>query len=50
MRRHYTNYFKGITNFKPVRMKLVTAEEPGQLMDMLDEIPLQFGHQLQPVR
>ena len=50
MRRHYTNYFKGITNFKPVRMKLVTAEEPGQLMDMLDEIPLQFSHQLQTVR
>ena len=22
MRRHYTNYFKGIPNFKPVRMKL----------------------------
>lgn len=26
MRRHYTNYFKGIPHFKPFRMKLVTEE------------------------
>ena len=25
MRRHYTNYFKGINDFKPFRMRLVEA-------------------------
>ena len=28
MRRHYTNYFKGIPNFKPYRMQLVSSEDP----------------------
>jgi len=50
MRRHYTNYFKGINNFKPVRMQLVTSDEPNQLIDILSEIPFQFSNQLQPVR
>ena len=45
MRRHYTNYFKGIVNFKPVRMKLVTADDYSELMDILNEIPVQFGTQ-----
>ena len=45
MRRHYTNYFKGIVNFKPVRMKLVTADDYSELMDILNEIPVQFGSQ-----
>lgn len=45
MRRHYTNYFKGIVNFKPVRMKLVTADDYSELMDILNEIPVQFGAQ-----
>lgn len=27
MRRHYTNYFKGIPHFKPFRMDLVTSQE-----------------------
>ena len=43
MRRHYTNYFKGIPNFKPVRMNLVTIEDYSQLLDVLHEIPFQFG-------
>lgn len=32
MRRHYSNYFKNLQDFKPIRMKLVTAEN---LIDML---------------
>ncbi len=43
MRRHYTNYFKGINNFKPVRMKLVTSESYSELSDLLDEVPMKFG-------
>lgn len=38
MRRHYTNYFKGISNFKEHRLKLVTHENPEDLFKALDEI------------
>ncbi|BDD08190.1 tRNA-dihydrouridine synthase [Fulvitalea axinellae] len=43
MRRHYTNYFRGIPNFKPTRMKLVTSLDPAELMDTLDGITEEFG-------
>lgn len=36
-RRHYTNYFKGIPNFKPYRTKMVTAEDPQEVFAALDE-------------
>jgi len=48
MRRHYTNYFKGIPNFKPYRMKLVSSEIQEELMDILDEIPTIFLTDSQP--
>jgi nifR3 family TIM-barrel protein len=38
MRRHYTNYFKGISNFKEHRLKLVTLESAESLFKALDEI------------
>ena len=38
MRRHYTNYFRGIPNFKPFRTQLVESEDPQFLFDLLDEI------------
>lgn len=38
MRRHYTNYFKGIHGFKPHRMKLVTTDDPTQLLQLFEEI------------
>ncbi|MEO5776523.1 MAG: tRNA dihydrouridine synthase DusB [Flavobacterium sp.] len=38
MRRHYTNYFKGISNFKEHRLKLVTLESAESLFKELDEI------------
>ena len=38
MRRHYTNYFKGIPNFKEHRLKLVTLETAEGLFRVLDEI------------
>lgn len=31
MRRHYSNYFKGIPNFKPLRLELVTADELSEI-------------------
>jgi tRNA-dihydrouridine synthase len=38
MRRHYTNYFRGIPNFKPVRTQLVTSESAVELFSLLDGI------------
>ena len=49
MRRHYTNYFKGIPNFKPERMKLVTTDSYNELVDILDEIPIKFGNPVSAV-
>ena len=36
MRRHYTNYFKGIPNFKDIRSQLVTEDEPAVLFGLLN--------------
>ncbi|HEY9045627.1 MAG TPA: tRNA dihydrouridine synthase DusB [Ohtaekwangia sp.] len=38
MRRHYTNYFKGINDFKPFRMRLVEAPTETEVMAILDEV------------
>jgi nifR3 family TIM-barrel protein len=43
MRRHYTNYFKGIPNFKDDRMELVTLMEPGAITSKLGEIAGKYG-------
>ena len=37
-RRHYTNYFKGIQDFKPFRQKLVTSDHSVDVFATLDEI------------
>jgi len=42
-RRHYTNYFKHIPNFKEYRMRLVTAKQPEELFQILSEIEHTFG-------
>ena len=42
-RRHYSNYFKGIENFKPFRQKLVTTETSGELYEILDSIAEKFA-------
>lgn len=38
MRRHYTNYFKGITDFKPFRMRLVEAPNETEVQAIFDEV------------
>lgn len=38
MKRHYTNYFKGIAHFKDWRMKLVTSSDLQEILDMLSYI------------
>jgi len=37
-RRHYTNYFKGISNFKPLRTRMVTSDSSKGVFDVLDQI------------
>ncbi len=47
MRRHYTNYFKGIHGFKPYRTRLVELVSVDLLFETLDEIENVF--QVNPV-
>ena len=43
MRRHYTNYFRGIPYFKPYRLKLVTTDNLEELNQHFEEILKVFG-------
>lgn len=38
MRRHYTNYFKGIPDFKPFRARLVEADHQDDVVAILEEV------------
>lgn len=38
MRRHYTNYFRGLENFKPFRSRLVEAPTHAEIGGILEEI------------
>lgn len=49
MRRHYTNYFKAIPDFKPYRTRLVEAMDYQTLYAILDEISETFAGQLTEV-
>jgi tRNA-dihydrouridine synthase B len=44
MRRHYTNYFRHIPDFKPFRMKLVTSNDYNEIVQTLEEIRLLFAN------
>ena len=43
MRRHLSNYFKGLPNFKDTRMKLVTESDPAELFATIDSIAERWG-------
>jgi tRNA-dihydrouridine synthase B len=38
MRRHYTNYFRGMPNFKPYRTRMVTADTYEEVSAILEEV------------
>ncbi|MBL0314542.1 MAG: tRNA dihydrouridine synthase DusB [Flavobacteriales bacterium] len=42
MRRHYSNYFKGLPHFKEDRMQLVTTNEPSEIISKLEEITVKY--------
>lgn len=49
MRRHYTNYLKGLPNIKEYRLKLVTLKEPEAIMEVLSEIENHYkGFEFEP--
>jgi nifR3 family TIM-barrel protein len=43
MRRHYTNYFKHIPDFKPFRMKLVTSNSAEEVLETLEDVRNRFA-------
>jgi tRNA-dihydrouridine synthase B len=49
MRRHYTNYFKSIPDFKPFRTRLVEADTEADVITILDEVDNTYAGMLLPV-
>jgi len=45
MRRHYTNYFRGLEHFKSYRMRLVQSMAFDELNEILNEISEVFGEE-----
>lgn len=43
MRRHLSNYFKGLPHFKEIRMKLLTCASPSGVIDILEEIRKRYS-------
>ena len=43
MRRHLSNYFKGLPNFKPMRLRLVTLTDVAEINAALDEVAAGWG-------
>ncbi|MGM9749131.1 MAG: tRNA dihydrouridine synthase DusB [Candidatus Cryptobacteroides sp.] len=43
MRRHLSCYFKGLPDFKPTRLKLVTTDSPEELFKLLDYVADTWG-------
>ena len=44
MRRHYTNYFRGLPGIKSYRARLVEAMTPAEVVGILDEVAEDFAH------
>ena len=50
MRRHYTNYFKGLPHFKEYRLKLVTTYSYEEVIKILNEIDKKYSEmEISPV-
>ena len=43
MRRHYTNYLKGLPGIKDYRLRLVTLESVDEIVAVLDEINIKYA-------
>ena len=43
MRRHFSNYFKGLPHFKEMRLKLLTTLEADAIYDLLEQVREKYG-------
>ena len=43
MRRHYTNYLKGLPNIKEFRLRLVTLNTPEEIHEVLNEVGVHYA-------
>ncbi len=43
MRRHFSNYFKGLPHFKEMRLKLLTTLDVDEIFSLLEQIREQYG-------
>jgi nifR3 family TIM-barrel protein len=46
MRRHYSNYFKGVPDFKEFRMQLVTATDIDDINNLLEHITVKYSMEM----
>ena len=46
MRRHYSNYFKGVDHFKDFRMKLVSVATIEEVNELLDEVNERYNTEM----
>jgi len=46
MRRHYSNYFKGVDHFKEFRMKLVSVQTVEEVNELLDEVAEHYSTEM----
>lgn len=44
MRRHFSNYFKGLPHFKETRLRLLTTLEVDEIRSIIDEIRNKWGY------
>ncbi|MBN1131868.1 MAG: tRNA dihydrouridine synthase DusB [Bacteroidales bacterium] len=44
MRRHFSNYFKGLPHFREIRLRLLTSLEVEEIFRILEEIERIYGH------
>jgi len=44
MRRHFSNYFKGLPHFREMRLKLLTTLDVDEIFSILDQIRDRYGH------
>jgi tRNA-dihydrouridine synthase B len=45
MRRHLSNYFKGLSHFRETRLRLLTTTDTGEIRKILEEIRVKWGDQ-----
>ncbi len=43
LRRHLSNYFKGLPDFKETRLRLLTTTEPDEIREIINEIRARWG-------